>query len=274
MAPSPEITFQHRFDATIWNIVPFLDRDRIVMEIRDATLHRVEFVLMDLVSKTLRPCLKGQKLTWWTSIIEAQGDVMVIQQFHDTENVDDKSILGMDMERDKLLWKYDKCDFVRIHEGKMICAYRTEEDTVYSTVDLVTGERKRIDKELTMSSGQQNTAPSKNNTIGYPLQYMEGHAYFDTVGTFLKDKVGQPAQGAIEYAEVAHLEVLDEGMIISYYVGEAHNLANFLIVLDSNGNIVLKELLDEKLKGIGLGTFFIMSGHLVYVRNKRELVIY
>jgi len=38
--------------------------------------------------------------------------------------------------------------------------------------------------------------------------------------------------------------------------------------------LLLKEKLDEHLKGIGLDTFFVLSGYVFFVKNKVELVCY
>jgi hypothetical protein len=72
---------------------------------------------------------------------------------------------------------------------------------------------------------------------------------------------------ALEYLE--H----DSIIFISFYVQE-NELANYLFMLSADGNLLVKEKLDEQLKGIGLGTFFILSGCVFFVKNKAELVSY
>ena len=71
----------------------------------------------------------------------------------------------------------------------------------------------------------------------------------------------------VEYVEYGSL------IVISAFAGE-QNLANYLFVFNSAGELLLKETLGEQLKGIALDTFFILSGFLIFVKNKSELVIY
>jgi peptidoglycan/LPS O-acetylase OafA/YrhL len=47
-----------------------------------------------------------------------------------------------------------------------------------------------------------------------------------------------------------------------------------LLVVDESGNMLLQEKLDEQLKGLGVDTFFVLSGCLFFVRNKRHLLSY
>ena len=75
------------------------------------------------------------------------------------------------------------------------------------------------------------------------------------------------AVAAIEYLEYEDL------IIVSVFVTET-GLANYLYGLNASGEILLKEKLGEDLKGVGLDTFFIFSGHLIFVKNKNELTSY
>ena len=85
--------------------------------------------------------------------------------------------------------------------------------------------------------------------------------------TFLGQKLNLTPVVALEYLE------LDTFIFVSYYVAEG-DLVNYLLVLSADGKVLLHEKLDEHLKGIGLDTFFILSGCVIFVRNKRELVSY
>jgi hypothetical protein len=51
-------------------------------------------------------------------------------------------------------------------------------------------------------------------------------------------------------------------------------LANYLIVLTSEGDVLLHEKAAENLKGIGIDTFFLLEGSLFFVKNKCELIRY
>jgi hypothetical protein len=107
----------------------------------------------------------------------------------------------------------------------------------------------------------------KDEKVVRPHHYPDGHPYFETVKTFLNQKFNLSPTSALEYLE--H----DSLIFISCYLHE-RELTNYLFVCSSDGTLLLKEKLGEHLKGIGLDTFFILSGCLIFVRNKGELVSY
>jgi limonene-1,2-epoxide hydrolase len=72
---------------------------------------------------------------------------------------------------------------------------------------------------------------------------------------------------ALEYLE--H----DSTIFVSFYIQDGE-LANYLILISADGKLLLNEKLDEHLKGIGMGTFFVLSGCVFFVKNKVELVSY
>ena len=101
-----------------------------------------------------------------------------------------------------------------------------------------------------------------------PFQYQEGTTYYETVNKFIMEHHAHHTEGTIEYKE-------HEGLIfISYYRRENNGLVNYLLVFTESGERLLHEKIDEQLKGLGVDTFFILSGCLVFVRNKRELLSY
>lgn len=101
-----------------------------------------------------------------------------------------------------------------------------------------------------------------------PLQYTQGHAYFESVSSFLKNRFQLDAVRAIEYFEYSGM------ILISFYLADGAKLENHLLAVDDQGKVILKERLGEGLTGIGLGTFFVRHNKLFFVKDKRELVIY
>ena len=107
----------------------------------------------------------------------------------------------------------------------------------------------------------------KTDAVIRPSLYSEGTSYFNTVKIFLESRLNLLPVVALEYLEY------DSKIFISYYTKE-NDLANYLLVLSHAGELLLHEKLDESLKGIGQDTFFILSGCVIFVKNKRELISY
>jgi hypothetical protein len=110
-------------------------------------------------------------------------------------------------------------------------------------------------------------ADEQNFMIIRPFQYHEGSTHFATVKAFLEMKCQVSPIISIEYCEYNSL------VLVSAFVTQ-NDLANYLFVFNSSGELVMKEILGEDLKGIAFDAFFIFSGYLIFVKNKCELVSY
>lgn len=123
-------------------------------------------------------------------------------------------------------------------------------------------------KEVSFEKLEIESDAGKISRASHPFQYLEGNAYFETIKKFLQKTCGKTIVMGAEYLEA------DGIVCISYYVMEPSGLANYLLVVSENGDVLLKEELGRHLKGLGVETFFILQGYLFFVRNKREFISY
>jgi hypothetical protein len=107
----------------------------------------------------------------------------------------------------------------------------------------------------------------QNFPVIRPFQYQQGTEYFETVSDFLKVKLGITPVVTLDYLE--H----DALIMVSAFVNDGE-LANYLYVFDSNGQILLNEKLGQDLTGVGIDTFFVLAGHLIFIKDKHELISY
>src|SRR5690606_38770341 len=90
-----------------------------------------------------------------------------------------------------------------------------------------------------------------------PVQYLAGEGYFKDVSSFIQHKLAAESVGLLEYAEFNNF------IVVSYYLQLPENkLANYLVVFDAGGQILLKECLGEGLTGLGSDTFIIFNQNL------------
>lgn len=106
------------------------------------------------------------------------------------------------------------------------------------------------------------------NTLFHPFQFLAGEPDFETIKGFLKEKLGREALLGAEYREEY------EHIFISYYHGAPAAFLNHLACFSKAGEMVWEEEIGMNLKGIGVNTFFLVSGNLFFVKNKTELVTY
>lgn len=251
-----KLNFSHLFNGVIWNTVLNGDSGVLLVEVRDVDSQQVSFSALDCKDGSLIWTNKVFDEPWWTTLSALLGDVAVFTIYLQTDNPDKKGIFAYHIRDQKVLWWHNDFSLVS-----------TQQDHVIG-VSMKYGLRNLA---LDVDTGMERPAPTDSNPVSdmvvRPLQYTDDHAYFSTVKTFLASNFNLTPVIALEYLEYGSL------IVISLYVQPAE-LVNYLLVLSVDGELLLKEKLDEHLKGIGLDTFFIFEGCVFFVKNKRELFSY
>lgn len=256
MANGLEFNFSQTFTGVIWNTIAVPERDLLVIETRSEDAREARFSAFDHKRNAFlwREIILEEP--WWVGITAASSNVLLVHLYHSMENPDDKGLIAFDINQQKILWQCDHFSFVCLRENSVEGNF-TVGDKEPAVLNLLTGQ---------IMDGHEDALTVKENiSLLKPFQYVEGHPYFETVKAFLQRKLGATVVAAAEYLE--H----NAFIFISYYV-KNDSLANYLVVVTQNGAIVQHEKIGEQLKGLGLETFFILSGSLFFVRNKRELV--
>lgn len=192
------------------------------------------------------------------SLRAVSGDILLLTIYTDSNNPDKKSVVGYDVLKNRMAWWHNGFSITNVNNlfVRGVDSRFPEKETF---LDSFTGEPlPNVDFDL---------GDSQNFPVIRPFQYEEGTAHFKTVKDFLQSRIGVLPVATIEYLEFGDL------IVASLFVKEPH-LANYLYGFDTSGEVLLKEKLGENLKGVGLDTFFIFSGHLIFVKNKNELTSY
>jgi hypothetical protein len=123
-----------------------------------------------------------------------------------------------------------------------------------------------LDKE----TGQQIEPLETEDTIAplRPFVYVQGEPDFETVQKFIRQQMGQEIFLGTEYLETKKL------ILISYYKGEPADFTNVLACFSREGSLYWSAEIGTNLKGMGIGTFFIATNTLFFVKNKTELVTF
>lgn len=193
---------------------------------------------------------------WWVNLSGVTGDLAVFTLYTDTNNPDKKAAVGYHINEEKLVWWKNDFSINAVTNN-----YVSGTAEKYGKQEMVLDARTGEPSEVELSDVK------KADKAVRPNHYPAGHPYFETVKKFLSQKFNLLPTSALEYLEY------DSLIFISCYLHE-NELANYLFVFSPGGTLLLKEKLGEHLKGIGLDTFFILSGCLFFVRNKGELVSY
>lgn len=185
-----------------------------------------------------------------------EGDILLLTLYADSNNPDKKSLVAYNVNTQRVAWWQNGYSVTSVN-SLYVMGVDARFPEKQSVLDLFTGQP--------VSHVDFHLEDSQNFPVIRPFQYKEGTAHFDTVKDFLNARWGILPVATIEYLEFESL------IIISVFLME-EGLANYLYVLDTSGELLSKEKLGQDLKGVGMDTFYIFSGHLIFVKNKNELI--
>lgn len=257
MGNSPALLFSHVFDGVVWNTLVADKAGTLIIEIRNADRKLTTFAALDLSENSFLWENVQFDEPWWINLAAVSDDVILLTHYTDTANPDQKSLLAYSISERRLLWWQNDFALLSVSDS-VVSGYSQKYGVKPLMLDLFSG---KVTVETTLQVQAQNLSLIR------PLHYREGEAGFETVKKYMSRIEEKELTSGVDYLEY-------EGLVImSIYVPE-DGLANYLIVLDPEGTVVLREKAGGNLKGIGIDTFFILEGSLFFVKNKRELLRY
>jgi hypothetical protein len=256
-----EFNFSQAFSGTVWNMLSVPDSDLLAIEVRDEKKHEARFTIIDFKGKQIICRDKIFNEAWWIGLTAATSEILLLHVYVNPDNPDEKALIAFDFHHDSVLWRADHFSFAGIEGDTVWGTFTTGESPVRAAVNIRNGSS--LNEKMTEIPGSF----PENIMLRKPFQYIDGNVHFETVKSFLTSRLKVLPVGGVEYLEHEHL------IFVSYQVLH-ESLANFLVVFSEEGELLLQEKLGDHLKGLGLDTFFILSGFLFFVKNKSELTSY
>ena len=244
-----------QFDGVIWQILVHPSAPVLFVEARNSADKRVSFSAVNVISGHFLWKDHHFDEGWWISLSAVDEQLLFLTMYLSPENPGSKSLLAMDIPSREIRWFKNNFSFLGIHD-QVVVGFDTH--LSHKTAVRITDGQPVMEQ-----IGGQYDSPS--GRVLAPHRYEEGTLHYQTVQRFMNEKFGIDPHQAIEYAEY-------QGYIVISYYQSRNTLANYLLVLDSDGHVCLEEILGERLEGIAVGSFFIFSGFLIFVKNKRVLV--
>ena len=258
MAEKLEFKFSHSFKGIIWNTLADEPGKRLFLEVRDMEEKKVSFSAWNLQNNEWLWKDISLEEPWWITLGAIAGDVLLLTIYTDTSNPDQKSLIAYHVREKQIIWWRNGFSLSEAN-ARHVMGVDTKFSSKEIILDLFTGQP--------AGPADFDLGILQNFPVIRPFQYEQGTSHFETVREFLTSTLGIVPVISIEYLEVEML------IVASVFVKE-EDLANYLYVFASDGAMLLKETLGQELKGVGLDTFFIFSGHLIFVKNKHELIRY
>lgn len=249
--------FSHDFDADIWEVLSF--GNQLLITIRDSEKLSVNFSLFDVSKGEFIWKEISFEASWWISVYHFAGDVIIFQTYDDTQNIEARSVFGFDTKTLEATWSVDEVKLFNVASGMLKLASINDPEAQFS-IDIRTGEEQQ---EPTMASGTSDDIKTL-----HPFHYEPDGDHFITVAKFLKEKQSFELVGSCDYLE------WDEYFAVSANTKDEAGYTLDLFVFNLTGELLLHESLEEGMKGLATGTFFIVNQALIFVKGKRNLTIY
>lgn len=258
MSKKLHLHFSKSFSANIWE--QSLSEDRILFTLRDQEKMQVSFSLMDLSDGSLIFEDISFEENWWVSAYHFFGNVIVFQFFEDTQNIESKSYFALDINSHEAIWSLEEVMAVG-RSGDFIQLRTTGADEGVFWIDIRSGETHESKPDDYIPNGTSYEQQ-------FPLHYTEESPHFGTLRAFLKQKISVEAKGAFDYLE------RDGLIMMAWHEAGAEGLEHGLLVLTEEGELLLRQPLDTKLKGLVSGAFFIAGEQLIFVEGRNTLKSY
>jgi hypothetical protein len=253
----PELLFSYAFDGIIWNMLESSENKTLLLEVRRSADKTVSFAAYDYGENRFLWRDVTFEEPWWINLSAVVGGMVLFTVYTETNNPDQKSLVAYRLQEQSIAWWRNDFSLTAV-SGSAVTGFSYKTGMKELTLDGNTGQAMEPEKRV---------EASQNLTVLRPFHYKAGEAGFETIRTYMAGRFGGEPVLGVDYLEYGDL------ILISYYVREPE-LANHLIVLDTEGNVMMQEKAGQNLSGIGVDTFFVLEGSLIFVKNKSEFLRY
>lgn len=259
--------FYFPFKGLVWKLMIDHHSSVLAVEWRDDDHREVNFSAIDLGSKKVLWDRLPVKEEWWSGLEEARYGKIILHGYKDKQNPEHQGIIVFDIQSGKYLWQNETLTFFALEEKYLLAYDPSLPERTYLKLDPANGNflgelsEDELVKQFTQSG--EETSFILNST-----HYPEENKHLEKISAFIEAFAGKTASGGVDYLEY------NQQIIVSFYVKEGEKLVNYLLVVSGEGEILLQEQMGTGIKGIGLDTFFLYKDLLIYVKNKKELVIF
>lgn len=181
-------------------------------------------------------------------------------------------ITAVSVDQQQVLWQHEEAIFYGLAPDYQVLAQLNKTETeLFISLDAHTGAV--LESVVTREQAQvavTDFTRVRTQLGRYPVHYAQESEYFNLLCQFVLSRSGRQVVGAIDYLEVGNF------LILSYYeavaAGKWKNVLGIYAATD--GALLQEEVLNNSVKGLGTGSFFVMNNTLLFITEKNTLVGY
>lgn len=267
MAPQNKSLFSFEYKGLAWKLLIDPSSSVLVTEWRDEESREADFSAIDLVQKKELWSGLERKEKWWTGLEEAKNGWVLLHGYKDLQNPEHKGISVYEIKSGKLVWTNEDYSFLSLEEEHLVVYIPEDKARLYKKLRLKDGALIGEMSEMELVYHLEEKAETSTGILN-SNHYTAENRYFEKISGFIEAFTGKRASEAVDYLE------FNEKIIVSFYVKEGEKLVNYLLVVNGLGEILYQETIGAEISGIGLETFFLYKDLLIFVKNKKELLIF
>lgn len=250
-----------KFEGQVWKILVDEASPVLIVQTRNGESYQTSFAAID--TQTNRVLWQNFNLeeNWWLGMAGVHAGVLFLYTYPDTQKPQSQGIIAVDVATQQILWQTQSINFHQFIEGQILGLSVEQQEKEYCLLELKTGKVLEQFREFDATKIRK----SENNEALFPFHYYNEMAYFQTVAIFLKKKFNLQIVQAVDYLEYENV------IIISYFHQSNNGLANNLLVLNHQNQVLLHQNIAQQLTGIGLDTFFVFEKQVFFVKHKTHL---
>ncbi|WP_422362414.1 hypothetical protein [Reichenbachiella sp.] len=249
---------QVTFDFPIKSIVPGADENLLLIETNDTLSKTQTFLLLSFEPLEIIQAISFSEEYTGLVTKSYNKDQLLFIQYSDQNNPDLTNVYMFDWNGGAPIFSLQKTRIIEL-------------GLEWIKVPHPHFVNKEVYIDLNSGAELKNTPVIKEqieDNIFYATAYPEESEYFQWfVQYFTKHNI-TPCR------EIEYLKIKNSILIAYYENKEGGMMTNSLVLLDREGTILERVILDEKLQGIGKDTFFVYRNKAIFVTGKNTLNIY
>lgn len=242
-------------DGTIWQTALSESTGLILLQVRNEELHQTTFTVVNLISGESLIKERRFEESWWLGITAFVDNYAVLHVYEDEQNPQHKSLFVWDIESDQVVAEFKNTTLIESNERGMLI--RNEES------------QKAFDwAGNTIQNWETEEGSGDTNKVHYPFHFQEEDEDFATIKSFIEQAVNVSPTSGADYLEYHDL------VLLSYNIKEEQGLANYLLVSNTDGEVIFHQKINTSTSGTGRDTFFIFEQKLVYIKDYNTISVY
>lgn len=256
-------SYSYPFEGFIWKILISKTEPILLLELRNDSTRQASFAAIDLRKQKLNWHQEKLSEKWWIGMLRTEGKYVILHGYQNLKTPAHQKIFTFDISNGNLLWKNEAYRAIECYPEGILAQDPASESEELFLLDYKSGKQIKKIKEADF-----DVQITKLDIIK-PGKYSDENVYFSKLADFVKITTTLEALKAIEYVETAK-----GGTVLSFYIQEEEKLVNYILVCDEEGNVVLLDKMNEGLQTAAPETFFLYKQYLIYIKNRKELVIF